>query len=527
MNHDCDVAIVGFGPVGQLLSGLLGAAGVRVEVFERWPEIYALPRACVVDDEGMRILQAAGIAEEFERVAVNVDGEYVWTNALGQVLMSFKRPALGRCGWGSRYMMYQPDLERLMEKRAHSFPHVKVQRGWTAVALHEHADGVTLEVDRGTSDTNGEWQPEQKRKQVRASYVVGADGANSFVRQASALRWIDLGFRAEWLVVDFRPHDPDARLDMPLTGQLCDPARPTSMFRRLGRYHVRWEMMLLPGETAQELTRAERVWELLSRWVTPNDGEIVRSAVYTFRSGVAEHWRRGAILLAGDAAHLMPPFLGQGMCSGMRDAMALTWRLLALLQGKLSAAVLDSYEMERRQHVEGVIARAVALGKVVCITDPKKAAERDKQFLSGQPPPLPEFPRLVVGLLHRDQRKPSPARGDLCLQGRVRIAGRVGRFDDIVGRGWLVLSLSERVEQLLSDQQQQFLRRLGARFICVGSSPGNDVFDVDGSYQQYFVALGAQAVVVRPDFYIFGAAESLTDLPAVIEDLMTQLQEAA
>jgi 2-polyprenyl-6-methoxyphenol hydroxylase-like FAD-dependent oxidoreductase len=526
MNYDCDVAIVGFGPIGQLLSGLLGAAGVRVEVFERWPDVYALPRACAVDDEGMRILQADGIAEEFERVAVNIEGDYVWTNAKGEVLLSFERPALGVCGWGSRYMMYQPDLEHLMEDKARSFQNVKVQRGWAAFALDEQAEGVTLGVERGASDTNGTARPEHERRQVRARYVVGADGANSFVRQAAGLRWIDLGFRADWLVIDFRPNDPDAPLDMPVTGQMCDPARPTSLFRRLGRYHVRWEMMLLPGETSEEMTRVERIWELLSRWVTPNDGEIVRRAVYTFRSGVAEHWRRGCILLAGDAAHLMPPFLGQGMCSGMRDATALAWRLLALLQGKLSSTVLDSYESERRQHVEGLIARAVALGKVVCMTDPQKAAERDAQFLSGKSPPLPEFPRLSVGLLFRGDRNVSPPSGELCLQGRVRVAGRLGRFDDIVGRGWVILSV-DRLEPMLPDQHQQFLRRIDARCVCVGSTPGSEVFDVDGSYQKYFGALGVQAVVVRPEFYIFGAAATLTHLPTVIDDLMTQLREAA
>jgi 2-polyprenyl-6-methoxyphenol hydroxylase-like FAD-dependent oxidoreductase len=527
MNYDCDVAIVGFGPVGQLLSSLLGAAGVQVEVFERWPDIYALPRACVIDDEGMRILQAAGIAEDFERVAVNIKGEYVWTNAQGQVLFSFKRPAIGVCGWGSRYMMYQPDLERLMENKARSFPNVKVQRGWAAVALHEQAGGAVLEVEAVASDTNAAPRPDNERKQLRARYMIGADGANSFVRQATGLRWIDLGFRAEWLVIDFRPNDPDVPLDMPLSGQICDPARPTSLFRRLGRHHVRWEMMLLPGEAAAEMTRIERIWGLLSRWVTPKDGEIVRRAVYTFRSGVAEHWRSGCVLLAGDAAHLMPPFLGQGMCSGMRDALGVAWRLLALLQGRLSSKLLDSYENERRQHVEGVIARSVALGKVVCMTDPRQAAERDAQFLSGKSLSLPEFPRLSVGLLHRAEGKISAPRGDLCLQGRVRVAGSVGRFDDIVGRGWVILSVTDGAEQMLSDQLHQFLQRIGARCIYVTSAPDSDVFDIDGSYQEYFGALGVQAVVVRPDFYIFGAATTLSELPPVVEDLMNQLREAA
>jgi hypothetical protein len=286
-------------------------------------------------------------------------------------------------------------------------------------------------------------------------------------------------------------------------------------------------VMLLPGETAEETTRPERIWELLSRWVKPDDGEVIRSAVYTFRSGVAESWRRRGVLLAGDAAHVMPPFLGQGLCSGVRDAMALAWRLSAILRGQLSDSILDSYGAERKAHVEGVIVRAVALGKVVCITDPELAARRDAQFFAGKPPPLPEFPKLTVGLLHRAGGRVRPPAGELCLQARVGWAGHVGRFDDVVGRGWMILSVVDNVAQALSQQQRDFLKNLGARYIRIGGRTEPAVLDVEGRYDEFFKSMSAQVLIVRPDFYLFGGAASPNQLPAMVTDLMEQLPSAA
>jgi 2-polyprenyl-6-methoxyphenol hydroxylase-like FAD-dependent oxidoreductase len=518
-----DVIIVGYGPVGQLLSGLLGAAGLRVGVFERRHELYGLSRACVVDDEVMRILQADGVAEEFETAAVNTRGEYVWTNARGQVLLSLKRPAQGISGWGARYMMYQPDLERLLDRRSRSFSNVCVCAGWAAVGLDANNDEVTLKLERVASDPSDH---RGTHKTVSARYLVGADGANSFVRQAVQLKWVDLGFRADWIVIDFRPFDPNLSIDMPMTGQICDPARPTSLFRRLGPRHVRWEMMLLPGETAEQMTRIERVWELLSRWVTREHGVIERRAVYTFASGVAEQWQYGRVLLAGDAAHLMPPFLGQGMCSGMRDAVALAWRLATLRRSEqLAASLLRSYGSERRAHVEGVIARSVALGQIVCITDPEQAAERDRQFLQGEPPQLPAFPKLTMGLLNRIGATVVSPAGELCIQARVVIGDQTGRFDDLVGRGWFVLTID--FEPSLSHAQQEFLLTIGARCVSIVSGPNSGgVFDVDGDYRRFFSDLNASVLVVRPDFYLFGAC-SPEYLPALIDDLMAQVARAA
>jgi 2-polyprenyl-6-methoxyphenol hydroxylase-like FAD-dependent oxidoreductase len=522
---DFDVVIVGFGPVGQLLAGLLGAQGVRVGVFERWSTVYSLPRACVVDHEVMRILQADGIADDFEKVAVKIDGDYVWTNARGKVLLSLKHPVEGVSGWGSRYMMYQPDLESLLDQKACSLDSVSVNRGWVATDLKQDQHGVELSVEQGAVADGTRRTADAGQRQIRARYIVGADGANSFVRDCAQLGWVDLGFRADWIVIDFKPHDPDAVVDVPLTGQLCDPARPVSMFRRLGKKHMRWEMMLLPGETAEDITRPERIWELLSRWVTPADGVIVRRAVYTFKSGVADRWRAGRVMLAGDSAHLMPPFLGQGMCSGMRDAMGLAWRLLGLLRGQVTDAVLESYTEERRRHVEAVIARAVALGQIICITDPAQAAARDQQILGGKMPPLPAYPLLSHGLLHQQSGVGlSPHAGELALQSQVVHHRVQARFDEAVGRGWQIISMVADPDSVLSASQRDYLDRIGARRIHIRDVGGPEaVVEVGGRYRDWFASLDSAAVLVRPDFYIFGTAQSLHEMPALVEDLMIKM----
>lgn len=520
---DFDVVIVGYGPVGQALAAMLGQAGHRVGVFERWPGLYPLPRACVVDHEAMRILQSVGVAEAFSRLAVPTNGEYVWLNAQGQTLYHFQYERQGISGWPARHLMYQPDLEGLLDRRVREIPAVAVHQGWEAVACELHGTHARLEVAHCVAGEGGGLRRSGVTRQVTARYVVGADGANSFVRQAAGLPWTNLGFRADWLVVDYRPHRPEQVLDMPEAGQICDPRRPMTLMRHMGHRHVRWEMMLLPGETAQDVTPPDKVWPMIARWVAPKDGVIERAAVYTFRSGVAQRWAGGRAVLAGDAAHLMPPFLGQGLCSGLRDALALAWRLDLILRDAAPEALLCSYEDERKRHVCAVIDRAVALGKVVCITDPEAAARRDEAILSGTAPPVPRFPTLETGLLHRGTGGAlEPPVGELALQARVSSGTAAGRLDDVAGHGWHVLSLDGDPRPLLTEGQRAFSQALGLRWTAFRRE-GGGIVDADGAYRHWMQGLGVAAVVVRPDFYVFGAARSLHDLPGLLDDLQRQL----
>lgn len=435
-----DVVQVGYGPVGQTMAALLGRQGHSVAVFERWPDLYALSRAGHCDHEIMRILQSVGGAAEVEAKAWPMTG-YEWFNAEGEVLLRLDWDRDGPSGWHSDYLFYQPDLEEVLDRIVRTQPTVEVSRGWEAVSFVQHDGYVELTVRECGTGQSGPRQPSGTTRTVRARYVIGADGANSFVRRASGIGWEDLGFEAEWLVVDVRPHDPGMQIDMPDAGQICDPARPTSLFRWLGRRHCRWEFMLLPGEIREEMESPEASWRMLARWgLTPDNADLVRNRVYRFRSLLAEEWRTSRAILVGDAAHLMPPFMGQGMCSGLRDAKNLAWKLDLVLRGKADPALLDTYEPERKPHVRTVIEMSVELGKVICVSDPEMAAARDEAFFSGRVPPPPPFPGLVGGALHRDAYgTPVPPAGRLGVQGRVTYRGRTGLFDDVVGQGWAVI----------------------------------------------------------------------------------------
>jgi len=501
-----DVALVGFGPVGQLLAILLGQRGWRVAALERWPGAYPLPRAVHFDHEIARVLQSAGVAE---RLAGKTEDApiYEWRNAAGEVLLRFGREkGTGFSGWPDSNMFAQPDLERLLEARAREIPGVAVMRSREVVGLRQAGDEVVLEA----TDSS----------EVRARYAVGCDGANSSVRQMLGMQVSDLGFAFDWLVVDLIPNAP--RVWDPKNWQLCDPARPTTLVSG-GPGRRRWEFMRLPHETIEELDSAKTAWRLLEPWgFTPSNATLERHAVYTFRARWADAWRVGRVLLAGDAAHQMPPFAGQGMCSGLRDAANLAWRLDLVLGGRAPDALLDSYQTERLTHVRALIDFSVALGRVICVADPEAAAARDAEMIpaaraSGVSLPQP-LPRLGPGVFLEG----SPCAGQLFPQDLVRSGERVGLFDDVVGRGFALVSPICDPRSLLAPDLAAFFASLGGVSAHVG--PGGPVVDVTGRYAKWFDAAGATVALQRPDFAVFGTAAGPDAANTLVRELRAGLR---
>jgi len=509
------------------MSALLGRAGHRVAVFERWPDAYPLPRAGHIDAEIMRIFQDIGAADEFEKSAVPVPA-YDWFNGDGQLLLHMDWSQPTPSGWRSHYLMYQPEMEDALTGAAARYSSVSVTRGWEAVAIEECSDHVEVRLREGYLDGDS-WVPSGNTRTVTAQYVIGSDGAMSFTRRHAAIPWDDLGFEEDWLVVDIRPRNPDVHIDMPDAGQICDPRRPVSLFRWLGRSHCRWEFMMLAGETRAEMTGDEQVWSLLERWkVTAREFDIVRSAVYTFRSRLARRFGKDRVLLVGDAAHLMPPFIGQGMCSGIRDAANLAWKLDLVLRGVAHDALLDTYTVERQSHVERVIRMSMELGRVVCMIDPNAAAERDKAFFGDQAPLPPPFPSLASGVLQGGVG--GALVGHLGVQGRIVCGEMIGRADDLIGGGWSVLSTRAGAMEVLNPDQVAFLKEIGARVVHVSQATADSEFavvDVDGTYARWFAQLGVDVVMIRPDHYIYGLAGRLEELPGLIDELRGQLRGSA
>ncbi|MCG8915912.1 bifunctional 3-(3-hydroxy-phenyl)propionate/3-hydroxycinnamic acid hydroxylase [Actinokineospora sp. PR83] len=511
---DADVVIVGNGPIGAALSVLLAQRGRRVVVLERRPRPYRLPRATSFDGETARLLAATGIGPDLGRITEPANG-YQWQTAGGAVLLDIAFTTAGRYGWPDANTVHQPALEELIAARVAALPGIAVLRGHEVVGIADGEEGV--EVTATTDDG--------ATRVLSARWVVGCDGANSFVREHLDVPVTDLGFSHEWLLCDVELREP--RKFVPTNVQVCDPERPTTLVGS-GPGRRRWEFMRLPGESTAELNREETAWRLLAPFgVTPDTATLLRSTTYMFQARWADRWRVGHVLLAGDAAHLMPPFAGQGMCSGIRDVVNLAWKLDLVLRGVAAGALLDSYTEERREQAKAAILASVQLGRVICVTDPVAAAERDATVLAnrrGRPPTRPEEAKpLTGGLLHRGAGPPA---GAVLPQGRVDLRGRTGLFDDVVGRGFLLLTTGDPLPALDEDRLS-FLADLGGRVVRLlprGQAPdGSSVVDLDDVYRPYLARFGATAVLVRPDHHVFGAVSSQDGIPALIDDLRSQV----
>jgi 2-polyprenyl-6-methoxyphenol hydroxylase-like FAD-dependent oxidoreductase len=504
---DTDVLIVGYGPVGQATAALLARQGHRVEVYERFADLYDLPRAVYFDDEIMQVWQALGIVDELDVLPVKT---YRWFGADGEPILSMAHPELGPSGWEPGYSFYQPALERALDRAVQALPGAAVHHGWSAEAVDQHDDHVAVTLRRVDEPRTGHLEPTDELRTVRARYVIGADGANSLVRAEAGIGFHDQGFAERWLVVDLRPDDIDALSHIPAPCQWCDPKRP-HMHTRNGQSHRRFEFMLLPGERAEDFSDEARVWELLAPWFTPADGALVRHAVYEFRARLADTMHVDRVLLAGDAAHTMPPFMGQGMCSGVRDAASLAWRLDLILRGLAGEQLLDAYTRERQPHDEWIVTLSTEMGRVSCTLDPQAAAERDAALRGASAPPPLGLPPLQDGSLASGR----PLAGTRAVQGRVRIGDREGRCDDVVGTSFV---LATRSRAQLAPADTDFIQRLGVVVLAL-----DELEDLDGRLTGWFDANGIDAVLVRPDAYVFGAAESVAELPALIDDLRTHL----
>ncbi|MEU3735161.1 bifunctional 3-(3-hydroxy-phenyl)propionate/3-hydroxycinnamic acid hydroxylase [Streptomyces sp. NPDC033538] len=514
-----DCTVVGGGPVGLLTALFLGRAGLRVAVVERWPQRYPLPRACTIDHEALRILQAAGLMADHADLFEPSQGErggYEFRNGEGELLQAIDWNRTAESGWANTNGFYQPDLEAVIEDLAVATPGVSVHRGWTFRSLTQDGGGVSAEL----APTE---RPDEV-VQVRSRWLVGADGANSCVRSHLGVEVGDSGFQADWLVVDYQPLAEEKWTAF--VTQYCDPAQPATAVNS-GPGRRRFEFMRPADMTAEELGRDSTAWRLMAPWgVTPQTARLERHAVYTFRGRWARGWREGNVFLAGDAAHLMPPFLGQGLCAGLRDARALTWRLGMVHRGLAAPAVLDTYGPERAGHVREIIDEAVAAGRVICELDVERAAARDAEMRKRASDPeavtrKPPHPRLGEPSLTSPS---ADAEGRLAPQGRIRIAEQVGLFDDIVGGGWQLISRAGDPTEALSDEETAWFWEIGG--VAADVSGGGSVRDLDGAYARWFTEHECEAFLARPDFYVL-AAGAHGDIPRFVSRLRQALQSAA
>jgi 2-polyprenyl-6-methoxyphenol hydroxylase-like FAD-dependent oxidoreductase len=494
-----DVLIVGFGPVGKLLAIQLGRAGHTVVVVDRQRAGYPLPRAATHCSDFARILQSVGLSPDtIPQVTEPFDDMYRWRNGAGEALVDVDWSGRGESGWYNTYFFYQPSLEEAFDSLIRPLDNVRVMRGWEAVSLTQrpHQATVVIRADGGDDEAA-----------ITAEWVIGADGANSTIRRCAGIDWHDDGYFYDWLVVDVKPKPG---LNFPhVAHQFCDTARPSTMVPG-GPGRRRWEFMRLPHETREELNRSERAWELLAPFgIDRDNAELERHSVYTFQSCWATRWRAGRVLVAGDAAHLMPPFAGQGLGAGVRDAMNLSWKLDAVLRGHAGEDLIDTYGEERLHHALAFVNFSTYLGQVICITDPAEAAERDKRMIAewkrGTKPMTPPRPGLGSGLHVGDTG------GMLARQGWIRIAGGPATlFDDaFAGPGAVITRNAVTLADLTADVRT---RLHALRISLVALSGDLDavtvIDDVDGTYASWLDELGVDTILVRPDFHLYGSCSA-------------------
>lgn len=489
---DYDVAVIGLGPTGATLANLLALDGLRVLVLERDQDIFALPRAVHFDAECMRVFQTIGLSDTLlPNLFVGPGMKFV--DAAGQLLIDWSRPTgIGPLGWCASYKFHQPDLERALRAQLAKHPQIDVRLRHEAFALDQSAHGVALRFEDSRSGKLGH---------ATARYVVGCDGARSIVRRFMGTELDDLKSHERWVVVDVLLDRPRPDLG-DYSIQYCDPARP-STYTRGPNNRRRWELMVMPGDDTSKLSSPEWLWDKLARWVSPADATLERSAVYTFHSVVAQGWRNERLLLAGDAAHQTPPFMGQGMAAGIRDASNLAWKLAAVIRGEAHGALLDTYESERSPHVREFIETAVQLGAVIQSTASRPAGPAAtagetsattraiRSFVTPQP-------RLGEGA-HLGHAQP-PA-GFIAAQPRLS-DGRL--LDDAVGyRFALVVS-----PQILHDHPGLAERAALADIALID--------DAGAELRAWLAETGASAVLIRPDRYIHGVAHDEASLHALL-----------
>lgn len=492
-----DIMIVGFGPVGKLLAVQLGRRGHHVLVVDRQHAGYQLPRAVTHCSDFARILQSVGLPpDQIPQITEPYDDMYVWRNGEGDTLVKVDWSGLGESGWYNTYFFHQPSLEDELDRIVAALPTVTVLRGWEAASVAQHERTATTTIRPASGGQSYD---------VTTSWVIAADGAKSRVRQWAGIPWHDEGYFFDWLVVDVKPRPG---LNFPhVATQNCDTRRPSTMVPG-GPGRRRWEFMRLPDETTTELNKTEKAWELLRPYgLSPDNADLERHSVYTFQAGWATRWREGRVLLAGDAAHLMPPFAGQGLGAGVRDVMNLGWKLDAVLRQVAPEKLLDSYGSERMQHAIAFVRFSTDLGKVICIADAEEARSRDERMIgewaAGGKPPAPPRPGLGPGV------HTGPDGGHLARQGRVaRSDGSVRRFDDAFNGPGALLARSSTALAELSVHARRSLSDLGIDLVALSgpSAAGIEVVsDVDGVYEAWFQELQADVVLIRPDFHLYGS----------------------
>lgn len=508
-----DVIVIGLGPVGSLASILFSHAGLTVACIEQEPQVYTLPRAVNLDAEILRALQPLDLAEAVNELlqAVRPGERAGFANSNREWLFGNEARPFGSGGWQTMSMFDQPELETFLRNTALQHPLTSDYVGWTAQhPVEETADTVTVTI---TTDN--------EQRTLTGRYLVACDGAASPTRKALQIGWQDLGYDHDWLVVDVITK-PGHTLGLD-TVQVCDPERISTYVCTKDPYR-RWEFKLNPGETWEEMLEPEKIHGLIDPWTPRGTYEIRRAAMYQFHAATASTWQVGRQLLAGDAAHQSPPFLGQGMNTGMRDVINLAWKLPLIISGKAAPELLQSYQQERLAHAHDLVEWAVSIGRLMEHLAAVEAAQRD-----GSPPPAMDphlqhsgygqgrgMPPLRAGVVMTEQSSHTAINGFQLNQPIVRpVGGPLIRMDNLLGPGFCLVTNSKD-EVVLSAESRKLCERLNIAHLSL-EGLAVEQGRIDRAFEH------TQTLLVRPDRYIFGHTDSTTSIDDLLDALAAKM----
>ena len=505
MDKNFDVVIIGLGPVGSLLAALLNEEGLKVLGIEKDKEIFQLPRAITINDESLRIMQSAGLEHVYSENSTPVEGaEFINSEhqRIGEALKI--KGLITQNAWNPISFFHQPTTDQNIRNILED-SEIEILLEENLIDIQQKESVVEIETENLITN---------KKSLFTSNFLVGADGSSSTVRNLLAIEQEDLDYNREWVVVDVKLKEEIAMSQM--AAQICDPKRLATYIPAHLPYK-RWEFLILDDEDKKEIEKEETIQRLIEPWLKPDQYSILRSAIYKFHAVLAKDFKVQNCFLIGDAAHQTPPFMGEGMNTGFRDASNLAWKLvLALKEKDFVTAVLNSYQTERRPHAQFIVENSVSIGKLMAAYAAAENPDDVPEELVNKGYASYIIPNLHEGLFYGGIADPSMGSGSLFPQFiEIKKNKIIKRKDNLLGSGFAIISKKE-IE--LSREEEDFYNKLNTKIITIEEDQ-----ILQNHWLSSYMQMG-ETFIVRPDKYIFGCSSDRVSFQELTIDLKNRLR---